>query len=94
MDQDTKSWGGKFKFVYVPSWDRFFNKSSNLHPIINLRDQIKNDLKNENIEFIDITDYFQNLDNLSSYYPLGYIGHLNKKGYKKVSDILIKRIFN
>ena len=29
MNSETKKWDGDFTFVYIPSWDRFFNKNSN-----------------------------------------------------------------
>ena len=36
----------------------------------------------------------KNIKNLADYYPLGYVGHFNKKGYKEVADILKKKISN
>ena len=44
--------------------------------------------------FIDITNSFSNLQNLKDFYPLGYIGHVNEKGYKKIADILKESILN
>ena len=29
---------------------------------------------------------------LKQYFPLGYIGHYNEKGYKKISEIVIDKI--
>lgn len=94
MKRETNKHGGKFTFVYIPSWDRFFNSASNLHSIIDLRDEIIENLKKQNINFIDTTDYFSNIKNLKDYYPLGYVGHFNRKGYKKVADILKEKILN
>ena len=94
MKKETEKWNGNFTFVYIPSWDRFFNRSSNLHTIINLREEIVDNLKNQGINVIDTTDYFSNLQNLKDYYPLGYVGHFNKEGYKKVADILKEEISN
>ena len=94
MRMETEKWNGNFTFVYVPSWDRFFNNSSNLHRVIKLRKEIIKNLKIQNIEVIDTTNFFSNVNNLSKYYPLGYVGHFNKKGYKKVADILKERILN
>ena len=94
MKKETNKNGGKFTFVYIPSWDRYFNSSSNLHSIIRLREEIVENLKNKNINVIDTTDHFSNMNNLTDYYPLGYIGHFNKKGYKEVADILKKNILN
>ena len=36
----------------------------------------------------------QYLQNLKDFYPLGYIGHVNEKGYKKIADILKESILN
>ena len=94
MKEETERNGGRFTFVYVPSWDRFFNSSSNLHSIINLRGEIIKNLENKNIDVIDTTYFFSKQKNLIDYYPLGYVGHFNKKGYKKVADILKERILN
>ena len=94
MKRETNKNGGKFTFVYIPSWDRFFNSASNLHSIIDLRDEIIENLKKQNINFLDTTDYFSNIKNLKDYYPLGYVGHFNRKGYKKVADILKEKILN
>ena len=92
MKHETEKNGGIFTFVYIPSWDRFFNSSSNLHSIIGLRDIIVDNLKKRNINVIDTTDNFSNLKDLKEYYPLGYVGHFNQKGYKRVADILKERI--
>ena len=94
MKKETQKWDGNFTFVYIPSWDRFFNSSSNLNTIINLREEIINNLKKQGINVIDTTDYFSNIRNLKDYYPLGYVGHFNKKGYEKVADILKEAISN
>ena len=92
MKHETEKNDGTFTFVYIPSWDRFFNSSSNLHSIIGLRDRIVNNLKKRNINVIDTTDNFSDLKDLKEYYPLGYVGHFNQRGYKRVADILKERI--
>ena len=92
MQKETKKWDGKFTVVYVPSWDRFFNKGSNSHSLINLRTTIINSLRKNKINFVDLTEHFSSLKNLSDYYPLGYVGHFNESGYKKISDVIKKEI--
>ena len=94
MKLETAKNGGNFTFVYIPSWDRFFNSSSNLHSIINLREEIIQNLTTQGIKVMDTTNYFSKLKNLKDYYPLGYVGHFNEKGYKKISDILKEQIYN
>ena len=93
MKRQTEEWNGNFTFVYIPSWDRFFNSSSNLHAIISLRKEIIDNLKRQKINVIDTTEIFAKIENLADYYPLGYVGHFNDRGYKKVADILKEGIF-
>ena len=92
MQNETKKWNGKFTVVYVPSWDRFFNKGSNSYSLINLRTTIINSLQKNKINLVDLTEHFSSLKNLSDYYPLGYVGHFNESGYKKISDVIKKEI--
>ena len=94
MQDTTNRFDGKFTFVYIPSWDRFFNNASNLYSVINLRETIIENLKNKNIETIDLTNFFNESENLSNYYPLGYVGHFNEKGYRKIAEVIKERISN
>lgn len=94
MQNESKKWKGNFTFVYLPSWERYFNKNSNIQPVIKLRNEIIRNLEKNNIQVIDITNSFSNLQNLKDFYPLGYIGHVNEKGYKKIADILKESILN
>ena len=94
MNSETKKWDGDFTFVYIPSWDRFFNKNSNLNTIINLRSEIINNIKNEKINTLDTTEFFLKSENLEDYYPLGYVGHFNEKGYKRIAEILKEKIID
>ena len=94
MQNESKKWKGNFTFVYLPSWERYFNKNSNIQPVIKLRNEIISNLEKNNIQVIDITNSFSNLQNLKDFYPLGYIGHVNEKGYKKIADILKESILN
>jgi len=94
MQETTNRFGGKFTFVYIPSWDRFFNNASNLYPVIKLRNTIIEDLNNNNIKTIDLTNIFNKSEKLSNYYPLGYVGHFNEKGYRKIAKVIKERISN
>ena len=40
MDNETKSWNGEFTFVYIPTWERYFHKHTNLNAVITLKDEI------------------------------------------------------
>tara|TARA_B110000438_G_C15798868_1_gene644136 strand:+ start:157 stop:1392 length:1236 start_codon:yes stop_codon:yes gene_type:complete len=92
MENETVSWGGKFIFVYTPSWSRYFTRFTKEQRYINKKDLILNNLKKNNINFIDLTIFFDKENNLEQYYPLGYIGHYNNKGYKKIANILADKI--
>ena len=94
MNSETSKWNGNFTLIYVPSWDRFYNKSSKKYHVLNLRETIIEKLIQDDIEVLDLTNYFKKFKNLNEYYPLGYVGHFNKKGYKKIAEIIIKRISN
>ena len=93
MNEETNSWGGKFIFMYTPSWSRYFTKFTKLDRYFNKKDLILNNLEKNNIITIDLTKFFDQEDNLKQYFPLGYVGHYNKRGYKKISNILINKIY-
>jgi len=92
MKAEAQKLDAKFTFVYVPNWERFFNKNSNLHPVMNLKETIIEKLRVDQIDIIDLTDFFGDAKNLNDYYPLGFIGHFNKKGYRKIAEIIKQRI--
>ncbi len=93
MNEETNSWGGKFIFMYAPSWSRYFTKFTKLDRYFNKKDLILNNLGKNNIITIDLTKFFDQEDNLKQYFPLGYVGHYNKRGYRKISNILIDKIY-
>ena len=92
MNYETKKWNGNFYVVYVPSWSRYFTKFTNKDSGIKLKDQITNNLQKKNINVIDLTIFFNNEKNIKSYFPLGYIGHYNYKGYAKIADLIYENI--
>ena len=53
---------------------------------------ILNNLSKNNISTIDLTEFMDKENNLKKYFPLGYIGHFNKQGYEKISNIIIEKI--
>ena len=88
MNLETAKWGGKFIFVYTPTWSRYFTKNTNRESSIMLKDEIISRLISKKIEVIDLTNFFDNEKNLEQYFPLGYLGHYNAKGYRKISEII------
>ena len=92
MNDDTKKWNGNYTFVYVPTWSRYFTKFTKYDAKINLKKEIINNLNSKNIKVLDLTDYFNEIDNIEQYYPLGFLGHYNSKGYQKIAEIIEKSL--
>ena len=92
MNDDTKKWNGNYIFVYVPTWSRYFTKFTKYDAKIDLKKEIINNLNSKNIKVLDLTDYFNETDNIKQYYPLGFLGHYNSKGYKKIAEIIEKSL--
>ena len=88
MKDDTKKLNGNYIFVYVPSWSRYFTKYTKYDAKIDLKNEIIENLKLKNIKTLDLTNFFDNEDNIKEYYPLGYLGHYNSKGYNKIAEII------
>ena len=92
MNDDTKKWNGNYIFVYVPTWSRYFTKFTKYDAKIDLKKEIINNLNSKNIKVLDLTNYFNEIDNIEQYYPLGFLGHFNSKGYKKIAEIIEKSL--
>ena len=92
MNDDTKKWNGNYIFVYVPTWSRYFTKFTKYDAKIDLKKEIINNLNLKNIKVLDLTDYFNKIDNIEQYYPLGFLGHYNSRGYKKIAEIIEKSL--
>ncbi len=92
MKNDSKKWEGKYVFVYVPTWSRYFTKYTKYDAKIDLKDEIIKNLKLRKIRTLDLTDFFDKAENIKEYYPLGYLGHYNSKGYNKIAEIIEKNL--
>ena len=44
------------------------------------------------IETLDLTTVFKNEENIKQYFPLGYLGHFNANGYKKIAEALNEKL--
>ena len=63
------------------------NKKNNINSIF-IRDKIKNFSKDNNITFLDTTDYlFEKGKHIILHGPLDW-GHFNYMGYKNISDVV------
>ncbi len=93
MSKEIKKWDGNFYFVYLPSWTRYNNKYS----IANYfqKSKIKKIVKNKNIIFVDIDNYFKskNVDNLDIFI-FGIYGHYTKSGYELIAENFMNIVSN
>ena len=72
----------------MPTWSRYFTKFTKYDAKIDLKKEIIKNLNSKNIKVLDLTDYFNKIDNIEQYYPLGFLGHYNSKGYEKIAEII------
>jgi hypothetical protein len=94
MNDTSIKLNAKYYFVYVPTWARYFTKFTKVDSKTNLKKEILDNLSSKNIEIIDLTEFFDNEIDIKTNFPLGYLGHYNANGYKKVADIILERINN
>ena len=94
IKNETNAWGGKFIFVYTPSWSRYFTEFTKEERYFSRKNLILSRLEKNNILTIDLTKFFDQENDLTQYFPLGYLGHFSEKGYKEISKVLINKIKN
>lgn len=88
MSLETSKWNGKLIFVYIPAWNRYYQKYSAVkfihkRKIINITNSLK-------IDYIDIPSEFEKYENPINLYNFGLFGHFNREGY----GIVAEKIFN
>ena len=98
-NNEVTSWGGEFYFVYIPSSQTIKNSlpgnsniSFNKYEGISTIEDIHEICKKLNIEVIDFFSEINKIKNYKTIFPLESAGHYNKKGYKLLSDKLIKKL--
>jgi len=72
-------------FVYLPSLVRYSNNKF-LNVLENERKTIKQIIKKQNINFIDIKEFFQEIKNPKKYFPFETEMHYTQEGFKKISE--------
>ena len=94
MNLEAKKHSANYIFVYVPHFSRYisFPQSASLKETMDLKKNIINEIEKMNISTIDLTNFFDKSENVKQYYPLGYIGHFNGSGYKKISEIIVNKL--
>lgn len=100
-NNEVESWGGKLYFVYLPSLQTLNNTSLenvNNNSKINVRDgkstiqDIHKICAKLNIEVIDFHYEINKMGNYKSIFPMESDGHYNTKGYKLLTETLIKNL--
>ncbi|MBB28977.1 MAG: hypothetical protein CME25_08765 [Gemmatimonadetes bacterium] len=84
----VSSWGGRFYFVSLPSWERLYRKESETE----IANEVLNVVKDLKIPTIDVYEVFIDDSDPLSFFPFRMNGHYNSKGYKKVAERIIAQI--
>ena len=94
MNLEAKKHNSNFIFVYVPDSTRYisFPKTAALNEAMSLKKEILKVISEMNIAVVDLTNFFDTAKNVKQYFPLGYIGHFNANGYKKISEIIATKL--
>ena len=88
----TKSWGGKFLFVYIPTSARVINPESARSQMIlsQVRRGVIDIVTRLGIEKIDLLSAVQSHPDPLSLYPFRSHGHFNKRGHAMVAQRVLK----
>ena len=94
MNDEVKKNKSELIFVYLPTWSRYFTKFNEEKILLRQKESIINFVKKNNIRFIDFAKELENSKKIKDYFPLGYIGHYNSEGYKKIANKIQSLIKN
>lgn len=98
VKKTTESWGGKFYFIYLPSWERFyFNNRSDYLSIetmlpLSIRQEVLTTIKDLGIPLIDIYPVFLQHPDPLSLFPFRYFNHYTEEGYQIVGETILHKI--
>ena len=92
INEEVKKNNSELIFIYLPSWSRYFTKFNKDELIFNKKNEIITFVKNKEIKFIDFENILKMEKNKQKYFPLGFIGHYNKKGYSLIADMIVQEI--
>ena len=84
----TENWGGKFYFVYLPSWEEYTNNK----PFIKNKKEIIKIVEKENINLIDFHDVLKNKKDPLEYFAFKLPNHYTSEGYNLVSKQIYSHI--
>ena len=84
----TENWGGKFYFVYLPSWEEYTNNK----PFIKNKKEIIKIVEKENINLIDFHDVLKSKKDPLEYFAFKLPNHYTSEGYNLVSKQIYSHI--
>ena len=90
MKKEVANWDGKLVVVYLPAWNRFYQKYS----LVNFfhKRSVESIIESLDISYIDMVQEFEKKTNPLDYYPFGLFGHYNSRGYQLIAENLFKKL--
>ena len=89
MKKQSELWGGKFYFVYLPTFYRYEGKMEKKYD--NIKSALNQLCTNNEINFIDIDKHIKNtIEDPLSLFPFKRNNHYNSKGHEIISVELSK----
>ena len=96
MNEEAKKYNSNFIFVYNPDSSRYISVPSYAYlkekQAMSLKKVILEKVSKMNISIIDLTSFLDKDQNAKEYFSLGYVGHYNASGYKKISEIIFTKL--
>lgn len=86
----SNSWGGRFYFVYLPSWGRYakdVDQNTYIH-----RDKVLSIIRELNIPIIDMHEIFSSQPDPLNFFPFKLRGHYTNEGYRLTAKAIIQGI--
>ena len=90
MKLEANSWDGKLIVVYLPDWNRYWQKYSFVKYYH--KKNIESVIKSLNLHYIDISKEFEKKKEPMNLYPFGLYGHYTTEGYQLVAKNIYKNI--
>jgi hypothetical protein len=92
--KETRSWGGRLVFVYIPGWETFEShqdpKFVNRYGIPNSdRERVLETARSLGIDVVDPTPYFMKDGDPLQYFPHRLFNHYNEKGQELISRAVL-----
>ena len=90
MKLEIDSWNGKLIVVYLPDWNRYYQKYSFAKYFH--KKNVESVIKSLDLHYIDINEEFEKKEEPMNLYPFGLYGHFTTEGYQLVAENIFKNI--